>query len=144
MNWAAKKTLTLPAKALRIFISALLCVSLFATGLMAAPDCGACCCWVASQVQAQHPMPAKIQSPKGCCAGSGPMPCDIQNAQPHELPEVLFTSSTNLNPPNMGSPGCQDNNDTTASAGACANYSDLINHHFRSPPIYLANLAILA
>ena len=137
MNWAAKT--------LRICVSALLCASLFATGLMAAPDCGTrCCCSANTQMPTQHAMPMKIQSPQGCCGANGPMPCDIQSAQPYELPDALFANSYNLNPPAMGSFGGLGAVVSNAGddAGACHPFS--INHNFRSPPLYLANLAILA
>jgi len=131
------------AKILRIIISVLLCISLLATGLMAAPDCGAsCCCNTSTPVQ--HAMSMKIQSPQGCCGGNGPMPCDIQNAQPHELPDGLLANSCNLNPPAMGSfvgLGAVVSN-AGNDAGVCHPFS--INHNFRSPPLYLENLAILA
>jgi hypothetical protein len=136
MNWAAK--------ALHIFISVLLCVSLFATGLMAAPDCGArCCCSAASQMSTHHAMPMKIQSSKGCCSGNAPMPCDIQNAQPHELPDALLAASPNINVPAMDLLVDHDAVEPDASASVTASFSDNIYQHFRSPPLYLTNLAIL-
>ena len=145
MKWKADKTLTAATKALSIFISALLCVGLFTTGLMAAPDCGArCCCGVTPQVGAQHAMPMKIQSPQGCCAGNTPMPCDIQNTQPHELPDALSASSSNLNIPTLDLLVVQIPVESAANTNTQANHSDSINHHFRSPPIYLTNLTILA
>ena len=137
MNWAAK--------AIHIFISILLCVSLFATGLMAAPDCGArCCCSAASQVNTHHAMTMKIQSSKGCCSGNAPMPCDIQNAQPIELPDALSASSHNVNLPNTGSLAGQNVLESDTNASSIFSFSEIINQHFRSPPIYLSNLAILA
>lgn len=145
MSWTVNKTPKVPTKALRIFISALLCVSLFATGLMAAPDCGArCCCSVNTQMQAQHAMPMKIQSPHSCCAGSGPMPCDIQRAQPHALPDALLVSNHNLNLPTMGSAVGLDTVESNAGDSAGVHHPVSINHNFRSPPLYLQNLAILA
>lgn len=145
MNWGARKKIDGAYKILRMFISVLLCVSLFATGLMAAPDCGArCCCSVTSQTQAQHGMSMKIQSQLGCCGGSAPMPCDIESAQPHELPDALSASSSRLNIPILGSLSAQISVEPAASVSSITNFSETINHHFRSPPIYLANLAILA
>jgi len=145
MNRATNKTLTATSKALRLFISALLCVSLFATGLMAAADCGTrCCCGITSHSHVQQAMPMKIQSPQGCCTGSDPMSCDIQNTIPHELPDALFASSSNINQPTMDSLLNQDTVEPAAVACGYANHSVSINQHFRSPPLYLANRAILA
>jgi len=145
MKKASGHILTLTLKVTCIGIVLLLCVSLFATGLMAAADCGTrCCCGITSQVRAQQAMPMKIQSPQSCCTGSDPMPCDIQNSPPHKLPDALFTSSHNSNLPTIISLVGLDSVDPTPDAGGCTNHSVSINQHFRSPPLYLANLAILA
>ena len=142
---AANKTLAKVTKSLCIFVSALLCISLFTAGLMAAPDCGTrCCCSIDSQVKGQHTMPMKIQSPQGCCGGNASMPCDIQNTQPHELPDALLTSSYSYNPQTMSSVVGQASFEPATFDSAGAKYSASINQHFRSPPLYLQNLAILA
>jgi hypothetical protein len=131
-------------KVIRLFISVLLCISLFAAGLMAAPDCGArCCCSTASPVNVLHTVPMKIQSQLGCCAGSGPMPCDIQNAKPHELPDALLSGSSHIHVPTMDLLVDHDAVEPDASASVTASFSDNIYQHFRSPPLYLTNLAIL-
>jgi len=137
--------LGITSKPICIGVAILLCFSLFAGSLMAAPDCDArCCCSAMSQVGARHAMPMKIQSSQSCCGGNAPMPCDIQNAQPHELPDALFTSSHNLNLPTMASLVGQNAVAPATDQSTCARHADSINHHFRSPPLYLSNLTILA
>ncbi len=137
--------LSAASKVTCIGVVLLLSVSLFATGLMAAPSCGTrCCCGITSQVRAPHALPMKIQAPQGCCSGNAPVPCDIQGALPHELPDVLIASSHYSNLQTMSAqmgPASIESADCTSAFTVCPLIRD---QHFRSPPLYLANLAILA
>ena len=145
MNGPSVNILTWASKSARMAVAVLLCVSLFSSGLMAAPDCGArCCCGIHSQVRVLHSMPMMVPTPKGCCGGNEPRPCDIQGTQTYELPEVLYTGSYHSTRNGLGALLGQAPADMSKYTSDGTDKLIAINQNFRSPPLYLQHLAILA
>jgi len=130
--------------ALRICLSALLCVSIFATGVMASQGCGMpCCAMVEPQIQMQNTSHMGMPYADGCCKASTQLPCGLTAAQIHELPDVLFTAGRQLQHDGLVTPFDGDSLVFTEADAGWLTSPLSIDQKFRSPPIYLHNLTIL-
>lgn len=131
-------------KAVCISLTFILGGSLFATGLMASGGCGMkCCCQVGPPMDMQPSAEKQLRSQMGCCSGVAAKPCDLQSAQPFELPDVVAASGGRFNSDGFGpAVGLVKTFDGRPAAGG-----DFIflraEQIFRSPPLYLQKLSLL-
>jgi hypothetical protein len=118
--------------------------SLFAAGAMGFDGCGLkCCCHSGPGGHLQPSAEKQMRAPMACCSGVPFSPCDLQSAQPFELPEIIAASSRG---------------DLSGAGGPSIVLADVIHQHqpsgakfndraldlkFHSPPKYLQNLSFL-
>jgi len=130
-------------KAVCTFLALILGGSLFAAGVMGSDGCGMKCCCQTSPTHLQPSAEQQMRSTMDCCSGSPLSPCDIQSAQPFELPEIILASCCeNLFSANGLTIILIDSHDNRLNSGA--NFiSQILDPKFNSPPLYLQKLSFL-
>jgi hypothetical protein len=130
-------------KAVCTVLALILGGSLFAAGVMGSDGCGMKCCCQTSPTHMQPSAEQQMRSQMDCCSGNPLSPCDIQSAQPFELPEIIPASCCrdlfSANGPTIIS---TETNDKMLNPGG--NFiSQILDPKFNSPPLYLQKLSFL-
>jgi len=131
-------------KAVCISLALILGGSLFATGLMASGGCGMkCCCQVGPPTNMQPSAEKQLRSQMGCCSGAAARSCDLQSAQPFELPDVISASGGRFHSDGFGPAVSLVKifDGRLASGGGSIFLRS--EQKFRSPPLYLQKLSLL-
>jgi len=130
-------------KGVRIAVAALLCLSLYATGIMASQSCGVCCCNSLSQMSSLDPTDLDAQSSHGCCSPSKEESCSVEAAQAHELPVALSSEgqqqhriSTGIVPGDINAVKGETSTHRSSAFSFC-------NQNFQSAPIFVQNMSFL-
>lgn len=143
MNKISTSTRSIMLKVVCTAMVLILGGSLFAAGVMGSDGCGMkCCC----QIGPTHMPPSaekQMRSPMGCCSGVPLSPCDLQSANPFELPDITLASCCIDLPNAGGSTGILAvSNDNRQNLSG--NFiSQVLDPKFNAPPLYLQNLSFL-
>jgi hypothetical protein len=135
---------SLISKAVCVSLALILGGSLFATGLTASGGCGMkCCCQAGAPMDLQHSAEKLVRSQMGCCSGVAARPCDLQSAQPFELPIIVSAAGHRFQPDAFGPAMIP----VESFGGRLNSGGDSIflrsEQTFRSPPLYLQKLSLL-
>jgi hypothetical protein len=112
--------------------------SLFATGIMASGGCGMKCCCQTGPMGTHPNAERQMRSSMGCCSNGVPLnPCDLQSAQPNDLPEFIPAASGGFHQVPFGpavilSDSCSDSG--SSSGIITLKFTD---QKFKTPPLYL-------
>ena len=143
MNKTAIGPRSILLKAVCAVLALILGGSLFAAGVMGSDGCGMKCCCQTGPTHMQPSAERQMRSPMGCCSGVPLRPCDIQSAQPHQLPEITLAACCGGLPCAGGPTGIlTDSNDNRRNLGGNS-ISQVLDPKFNSPPLYLQKLSFL-
>ena len=117
--------------------------SLFAAGALGADKCGMECCCKTSPIHMQPVTEKQIRSQMGCCSGAPLSPCDLQSANPFELPEFTMASCCWHFPYGTKTSDVVDDSPNTNLNPGGNSISQILDPQFNSPPLYLQQLTFL-
>ncbi len=117
--------------------------SLFAAGALGANNCGMECCCKTGPTHMQPGTEKQIRSQIGCCSAVPLSPCDLQSANPLELPEFTMASGYWNYPYANGILDVVDNSPTTNPNSDGNSISQILEPQFNPPPLYLQKLTFL-
>ena len=117
--------------------------SLSAAGVMASNGCAMQCCCQTGPSQMQPSAEKQMRSPMGCCSGVPFRPCDIQSAQPFELPEIITASCCVYHFYNSGFSAILIDTDDERQNTGTKFVAQVLEPKFKAPPIYLQKLSLL-
>ena len=116
---------------------------MFGGAAMGSGGCGTKCCCQAGPSPMKSTGVMQLRSPMGCCSGGTFSPCDLQGAEPVELPEPALTPwrSTPSNA-DGSTPSLVSMKDTGQHLNKKA-ISQTQDPKYNSPPLYLQKLSFL-
>ncbi|NNL76819.1 MAG: hypothetical protein HKO68_10835 [Desulfobacterales bacterium] len=143
MNKVSANTRSIMLRAVCTALALVLGGSLFAAGALGLDGCGMKCCCQTSPVTMLPAAESQIRSPMGCCSGVPLSPCDLQPAQPFELPEIILAAGYVHLPIGGGTTAilADSYNDWLNRGGVFI--SQVLSPKFNSPPLYLQKLSFL-
>ena len=142
INLTARNRLIL-LKTICAGLALVLGVGLFGNAAMGSNSCGMKCCCHSGATQMKPSTEMQMRSSMGCCSGASLSPCDMQGAEPVDLPETALASWR----PNLtGADGSNVVHTAFIELGQhiSNNYpSQTLDPQFNSPPLYIQKLSFL-
>jgi hypothetical protein len=143
MNYPGANISSLVHKTVCVALVLILGAGLFATGALGGDGCGMKCCCRTGLTDMQPTADSQMRSPMGCCSGVPLSPCDLQSAEPFELPEIVLDSYRG-DLPNAAGPMIVFADFHSNRQHSDGNFTfQVLDPTIKSPPIYLQKLSFL-